>query len=320
MRALADKLSVEHSVSLICSTLGLARSTRYHDGSLAAGARRGEDEEIKAEISRIYLENKKLYGAPRILLALRGEERRHSKRRVARLMGELGIRGRSRGRKKPSLTDSRHKGRVAPNKLGEIEEVKEAHSVWVSDTTYIKGKSQWLYLAATMDYYSRTIVGWEVSATNDAELTSKALRKAIESYPARRPLHHSDRGSTYACKPYMDELKKVDGIASMSRKGNCYDNAAMESFFGTLKAEWIGSRGYSSLGECRADLFEYIESFYNTRRIHTSIGMSPRRKLEDANNEPSRKALRPAASSPCGKVALDIQAKSTNNINTETKS
>ncbi|MGK0238333.1 MAG: putative transposase [Candidatus Pelagisphaera sp.] len=192
MRALADKLSEEHSASLICSTLGLPRSTRYHDATLAGGSRRLEDEALKEEIHRVYLENKKVYGSPRIRLALREEKRHHSKRRIARLMGELGIKGRSRGRKKPSLTNSKHKNCLAPNKLGEIEEVKQAHSVWVSDTTYIKGKSQWLYLAATMDYYSRTIVGWEVSTFNDAELTSKALGNAIESYPARRPLHHSD--------------------------------------------------------------------------------------------------------------------------------
>ncbi|MGY8693589.1 MAG: IS3 family transposase [Verrucomicrobiia bacterium] len=192
MRALADKLSEEHSASLICSTLGLPRSTRYHDATLAGGSRRLEDEALKEEIHRVYLENKKVYGSRRIRLALREEKRHHSKRRIARLMGELGIKGRSRGRKKPSLTNSKHKNCLAPNKLGEIEEVKQAHSVWVSDTTYIKGKSQWLYLAATMDYYSRTIVGWEVSTFNDAELTSKALGNAIESYPARRPLHHSD--------------------------------------------------------------------------------------------------------------------------------
>lgn len=315
MRMLADKLSDDHSVSLICSTLGLPRSTRYHDAPLQRGPRQQEDEELKKEVSRLYRENKKVYGAPRMLLALREEQRRHSKRRIARLMNELGIKGRSRGRSKPSLTNSRHNNRIAPNKLGEIEEVKEAHSVWVSDTTYIKGESQWLYLAATMDYYSRAIVGWEVSPVNDAELTSKALSNAIDSYPVSRPLHHSDRGSTYTGKAYMKALKKVDAVASMSRKGDCYDNAAMESFFGTLKAEWISSKRYSSLGECRSDLFEYIEGFYNTRRIHTSIGMSPKRKLEESSNEPSRKALRPTASSTCGKVALDTQTKSTHNPN-----
>ncbi|MDQ8186989.1 integrase core domain-containing protein, partial [Pelagicoccus sp. SDUM812002] len=128
-------------------------------------------------------------------------------------------------------------------------------------------------------------------------------------------LHHSDRGSTYTAKAYMETLEKVDAISSMSRKGDCYDNAAMESFFGTLKAEWICSKQYSDLAQCRCDIFEYIEGFYNTRRIHTSIGMSPKRKLEDPTGEPSRKALRPTASSPCGKVALDTQPESTNNLN-----
>lgn len=313
MRELAERLSGEHCTSLICSTLGLARSTRYHDASKRSCRRREQDEELKEEVSRVYRENKHVYGAPRVALALRGEGLRHSKRRIARLMRELGIQGRCRGRGKPRLTNSKHSGLIAPNKLGQIEEVKRAHSVWVSDTTYIKGNGQWLYLAATMDYYSRTIVGWEVSATNDSSLTCKALRNAARSFAARKPLHHSDRGSTYACESFRKELEGIDAEASMSRKGDCYDNAAMESFFGTLKAEWIGSKRYSSPEQCRSDLFEYIEGFYNTRRIHTSLGMSPRSKLECSLAEPSRKALRPTASPPYGKVALDTATKLNDN-------
>ncbi len=159
------------------------------------------------------------------------------------------------------------------------------------------------------------VVGWEVSPVNDTSLTTKALSNAIEKYPTSAPLHHSDRGRKYTAKANMDTLKNVDAVASMSRKGDCYDNAAMESFFGTLKAEWICSKEYLNVSECRSDLFEYIESFYNTRRIHTSIGMSPQSKLEDPNGEPSRKALRPTASSHCGKVALDTQHKPNNNQN-----
>lgn len=316
MRPLAAALSEDHCVALVCSTLGLARSTGYYEPSLASGARREEDERLKKEVHRVYLENKKVYGAPRIRLALLDEERRHSKRRIARLMNELGIAGRSRGRRKPATTNSKRQNRIAPNKLGGLDVVENAHSVWVSDTTYIKGKNQWFYLAATMDYYSRTIVGWEVSAINDAELTSQALFNAIESYPVRRPLHHSDRGSTYTCASYMKGLNKIEAIASMSRRGDCYDNAAMESFFGTLKAEWVGSKRYSSSDECRSDIFEYIESFYNTRRIHTSLGMSPKRKLNERTGEPSRKALRPTASSPCGKVALDSDIQNNHQLNT----
>ena len=316
MRPLADALSEDHYIALVCSTLGLPRSTRYYDAGSAPNSRREEDEKLKEDVHRVYLENKKVYGAPRIRLALLDEERRHSKRRIARLMSELGIAGRSRGRRKPRMTNSKHRNRIAPNKLGELDVVEKAHSVWVSDTTYIKAKSQWLYLAATMDYYSRTIVGWEVSTINDGELTCKALSNAIESYPTSRPLHHSDRGSTYACETFMKELRKVDAVTSMSRRGDCYDNAAMESFFGTLKAEWIGSKRYSDSDECRSDIFEYIESFYNTRRIHTSLGMSPKRKLQERNGEPSRKALRPTASSPCGKVALDTDKQNSHNLNT----
>lgn len=316
MRVIAGKLSAAHSVSLVCSTIGLPRSTRYHEIGGKPGSRLLEDTELKTHVSRAYHENKKVYGAPRILLALREQGRRHSKRRIARLMRELRLEGRSRGRSNaPRGTDSKHKNRIAPNKLGELEEVKRAHSVWVSDTTYIRAKGQWLYLAVTMDYYSRAVVGWEVSTLNDTSLTSQALSNAIEKYPTSAPLHHSDRGSTYTAKAYMDTLKKVEAVTSMSRKGDCYDNAAMESFFGTLKAEWICSKEYSDLPECRSDLFEYIEGFYNTRRIHTSIGMSPQSKLEDPDGEPSRKALRPSASSPCGKVALDTQHEPNNNLN-----
>ncbi|MDQ8188608.1 IS3 family transposase, partial [Pelagicoccus sp. SDUM812002] len=217
MKAIADELSARHSVSLVCTTIGLSRSTRYH--TVGSGSRHALDSDLKREVARVHRENKRIYGAPRIRLALREQGLCHSKRRIARLMRELDIKGRSRGRSNaPCVTDSKHKNRISPNKLGELEEVKKAHSVWVSDTTDLKGRDQWLYLAVTMDYYSRTIVGWEVSPVNDACLTSKALSNAIAAYPTTRPLHHSDRGSTYTAKAYMETLEKVDAISSMSRK------------------------------------------------------------------------------------------------------
>lgn len=185
MKAIAKKLSARRSVSLICATIGLSRSTRYH--TVGAGSRHALDSDLKLEVTRVYRENKSIYGALRILLALREQGLRHSKRRIARLMRELDIKGSSRRRSNaPCVTNSKHKNRISPNKLGELEEVKKAHSVWVWDTTYLKGRDQWLYLAVTMDYYSRSIVGWEVSPVNDASLTIKSAeqRDRCVSYEA----------------------------------------------------------------------------------------------------------------------------------------
>jgi len=177
------------------------------------------------------------------------------------------------------------------------------HQVWVSDTTYIRTGEGWAYLAAPMDLHSRYIVGWSLSSANDSELTVKALRKAAISHGGAKVLHHSDRGSTYASNRFRQDLDDLNAVASMSGKGNCYDNAAMESFFGTLKAECVQGLEYSNLEQAHQSLFAYIEGFYNTRRIRTAIAMSPLQKLGDARRSPTPSA--PSHSSLCQNIGMD---------------
>src|SRR5690606_11721229 len=153
------------------------------------------------------------------------------------------------------------------------ELVESPHQVWVSDTTYIRTGQGWAYLAVTMDLATRYVAGWSVSTRNDSELTAAAAGKAFARFGSVEPMHHSDRGSTYASWEFQQAIAGLE--RSMSRKGNCYDNAAMESFFGTLKAESGCCGAYDTAEELAAALFVYIEGFYNTRRIHTSLGMSP---------------------------------------------
>lgn len=273
-----SSLCEEHAVAMVCRTLGFSRAGHY--AGKRASSRERQDQVLKDRILAIYRDNLCVYGYPRMDLALRAEGVSSSRRRIARLMRELGIQGRRRGRFKPVCTDSRHTLGYDPNLLGEVEETGVAHQAWVSDTTYIRCRQGWAYLAVTMDLHSRYVVGWSVSSVNDSGLTVEALEKARRGYPEARPMHHSDRGCTYASRGFRKCLKEIEAARSMSRKGNCYDNAAMESFFGTLKAECVHGLVYRSVEEAHQALFEYIEGFYNPRRIHTSIGMSPLQKLQ----------------------------------------
>ena len=275
----------EHSVSAVCEALGASRSGYYDRATREPSKRSAEDGKLADIIEEIYRDNRCVYGCPRIELALRLQGRGHGKLRIARLMKERGLKGRSRGRFKPFLTHSEHQYGYSRNLLGKMDFPKLAHQVWVSDTTYIETDQGWIYLAVTMDLHSRYVVGWKVSTLNDSELTACALEKAAKEHPAAGVPRHSDRGSTYASERFMVGLKELQAVSSMSRKGNCYDNAAMESFFGTLKAECVQGIPYRDLEEANQSLFSYIEGFYNTRRLHTSIEMAPLQKLQQSIDE-----------------------------------
>ena len=214
-------LCSEHDVSIVCRALEVSRSGHYARTKASPSRRSLEDEGLKAMILRAHRECFGVYGYPRMLLELRRQGVRLSRRRVARLMGELGIRGVCRGKLKPHGTYSAHGYGYAPNLLGELESVQSAHQVWVSDTTYIRTEQGWAYLAVTMDLGTRYVAGWSVSTRNDSELTALAASKAIGRFRGAKPMHHSDRGSTYASWEFQ---QAIEGMArSMSRKGNCYD-------------------------------------------------------------------------------------------------
>jgi putative transposase len=212
------------------------------------------------------------YGSPRIHRELRDQGRSLSSKRVARLMREAELSAlRKRRRVLTTKRDATHP--VAANVLNRDFHAKEPNTKWVTDITYIPTTRGWLYLAVILDLYSRAVVGWSMSDCCDEALAEKALNMAVAR---RRPkaglLHHSDRGCQYTSRAYQKQLEQMGARVSMSRKGNCWDNAAMESFFGTLKEECVGSRVYPSHEQARQALFEYLEMYYNRQRRHSTLG------------------------------------------------
>jgi len=239
-------------------------------------ARSSTDVRLAAEIAVVHVRSRGIYGSPRIHRDLKARGICVGKKRVERLMRESGIRGR-RKRRFCCTTDSRHEMPVAPNVLARRFDAAGPNRVWVGDVTYIPTADGWLYLAVLLDLYSRRVVGWATSATNDRSLALAALARACE---ARRPspglLHHTDRGSPYASDDYQTALAQRGIVASMSRTGDCYDNAVAESFFATLKAEHVDHEDFPSREVAHASIGDYIERFYNTARRHSSLGyLSP---------------------------------------------
>ncbi len=233
-------------------------------------------------IRGVFKESRKTYGSARIhsLLIRRGIE--CGLNRVARLMRRAGLRPIPKKRFRPQTTDSKHSNPVAPNLLDQnFAMAKKPNEIFVSDITYIATDQGWLYLATTMDRCSRKIVGWAMSASLAATSVTSPLQMAIERRsPPPGLIHHSDRGVQYSSKEFRDFTRDHGIRLSMSRKGNCYDNAVMESFYHTLKTELVDRQRYRTRAEARASLFEYIEAFYNRQRLHSSLGYQSPAELE----------------------------------------
>lgn len=229
-------------------------------------------------IIEIFEESRCTYGCPRIWSQLRMEGWRCGKNTVERLMREHGIRPKTK-RKFRVTTDSKHDLPIAPNVLGRQFQVEEQHEVWVSDITYIPTAQGWLYLCVFIDLYSRMVVGWSMASHMQAELVTDAFNMAIDRTDSAPIVVHSDRGTQYASDLFRIELAKHDCIQSMSRRGNCWDNAVAESFFATLKTELIFHENFVSRIHASTAIFEYIEIFYNKRRRHSTLGfMTPEEK------------------------------------------
>jgi transposase InsO family protein len=232
--------------------------------------------ELYKKIEVVYNENHKVYGSPRIYHALKKQGVVCSENRVARLMRLRGLRARQTKRFK--VTTKRNKAHpVAPNLLNRDFKANRPNQKWLTDITYILTLEGWLYLAAVLDLYSRRIIGWAMSDRMTSDLTVDALKMAIvQRQPELALLHHSDQGSQYTDGTYQALLKDHGIQVSMNGVGSWYDNAPMESFFGTLKSEWVYHRVYRTRDEARSDIFYYIEAFYNRRRLHSSLGyLSP---------------------------------------------
>jgi putative transposase len=230
------------------------------------------DSALLKRIREIHEETKAAYGSPRIYQELKGLGIPVSKGRVERLMRENGLRGRHKRRFK-ATTDSKHTLPVAPNRLEQNFVTERPDQTWTADITYIATAEGWLYLAVILDLYTRQIVGWAMRERMTKELVIDALRMA---WFRRRPppglIHHSDRGSQYCSHDFQKQLAAYGMLASMSRKGNCWDNATSESFFNSLKNERVHGSRYETRDEARADLFDYIEVFYNRSRRHSALG------------------------------------------------
>lgn len=268
----------EHNVELLCEVLGVSRSGYYRWLTSRPSARSRQDAEISGKILAFHRQSRGSYGAPRILEDLHEAGVRTSKKRCARLMSALGIRGRKRHQRRPRTTDSRHVQPIAPNVLAMVEPTTAVNQVWVTDITYVETGENWLYLAAILDAHSRRIVGWACAPTLAATLVIAAWRDAVaRRKPPPGLLHHSDRGSQYADREYLLELERLGIARSMSRAGNCYDNALIESFWSTLKTETgLDRRIPPTRRAAQLAVFDYIETFYNPTRRHSSLGyLSP---------------------------------------------
>lgn len=262
----------EFRVDRMCRVLGVSRGGYYGWLRRPAPLRVREDRHLVVHIRAVHRESRERYGSPRIHAELKAQGQPCGRHRIARLMRREGLQARCRRRSR-STTDSAHAYPVASNHLGRQFEVSAPDRAWVGDITYIPTREGWLYLAVLMDLCSRKVVGWAVSEWINRELPLRALKEAcLQRQPKAGLLHHSDRGSVYACAEYREELQRRGFTASMSRRGNCYDNAPAESFFSTLKAELVKQRIFATRREATAEIFEYIEIFYNRRRRHSALG------------------------------------------------
>lgn len=264
-----------HTVSILCRCLQVTPSGFYAWRRRPESTRARDDRRLKILIGASFTAGRGCYGSPRVHDDLRAAKERVSRKRVIRLMQDDGLKARVRKRYKVT-TDSDHDQPIADNLLQQAFTAERPNQRWVGDTTQLViGEGGKLYLAVVLDLFSRFVVGWAVSACNDRHLTIKALEMAVKRRgPAVGLLFHSDQGCTYASEDYQRLLAGHGILCSMSRRGNCYDNAVMESFFSTVKSE-LGER-FTSNGEAKMQLFDYIEVFYNQHRRHSSVGrMSP---------------------------------------------
>jgi transposase InsO family protein len=254
----------------MCELLKVSRSGYYAWSTRQPSRHQKDNEELLGHIQRIHAQSRKLYGSPRITAELHEEGYRYGKNRVARIMKKHSICADVKKRRFRRTTDSRHEYALAANLL---VEKRQTEGVWASDITFVPTSEGWLYVAAVMNVKSRKIIGLSMKRHLSQDITSDALKEAVtRQKPSEGLIHHSDRGRQYASYAYQDLLKEYGLTASMSRKGNCHDNAYMESFFGTLKTELVHGERYRSRLEARLSIFEYVEVFYNRKRRHSALG------------------------------------------------
>jgi putative transposase len=260
-------------VGVICRVLEVTRNGFYAWLKREPSQRKQRREQLAARIKAVHRENRQVYGSPRIHRALVAGGERVCENTVAKVMQEQRIRAKVKKKFVPRTTDSNHEAPVAQNLLNRCFQAKLPDRKWAADITYIPTDEGWLYLAGVIDLCSRKIVGWAMADHLEADLVCDALKMALaRRHPRADLLHHSDRGVQYACGDYQGLLAIHKIRCSMSRKGDCYDNAAMESFWATLKTELVHQASYATREAAKASIFEYVEVFYNRKRLHSSLG------------------------------------------------
>ena len=280
-------MKTEHAILTLCQLLKVSPSGFYawQQRRDQPGPRALANQTLTGQITTVFAESRQTYGSPRVQQALRQQDCHHGRNRIARLMRTAGLYGRQKGRYRLRTTDSNHDQPIAPNHLAQVPKATAPNQIWVMDITYIQTGEGWLYVAAVLDLYSRKIVGWAMSHRIDTALVLQALAMALlHRQPPAKLLCHSDRGVQYAAADYRHALTRAGLIASMSRKGNCYDNATMESFWSTLKWELIYRREFATHQQARTEIFDYIECFYNPKRLHSALNFRSPVDFETKNN------------------------------------
>lgn len=267
-----DQHRSTHGVQKMCLVIGASRSGYYRWKGQHLNKRQLENEKLLMAIRESHKKSRRAYGSPRIAEDLQAKGMKCGENRVARLMKIHGIAGKAK-KKFKATTNSQHTLPVAENLLNQNFVAEKPNTVWLSDITYIPTVEGWLYLVVILDLYSRQVVGWAMSDRLTSGFVVKALYQAIgRRRPASGCIFHSDRGIQYASMDFRDVLRAYGLVQSMSRKGNCYDNAVAESFFHTLKTEHVYDYRYETRAEARQSIFEYIEMFYNRQRRHSALG------------------------------------------------
>ncbi|OMF36901.1 transposase [Paenibacillus sp. FSL H8-0548] len=268
----------------MCTLLEVSRSGYYkwQQEKAKENSYQRRRKTLLARITWLFLDHCSRYGAPKITNLLRREGWRVSERLVGSLMNESGLRSCVSKKFRVTTTDSNHNEPIAPNVLNQNFKTTAPNKIWVTDITYVPCREGRLYLASVMDLYTRKIVGWKLGDRMTTDLVLAALDQAYEAKkPSKGLIHHSDRGSQYASEEYRKRLKKYRMRASMSRKGNCYDNACIESFHSVLKKEFIYCTRFRTKAQAQQEMFEYIELFYNRKIIHGSLGYESPDRFEE---------------------------------------
>ena len=283
-----EQMKASHCFTEMADALEISKSGFFAHQRKEEYPRAQQDKELLGAIESLFVASRRTYGSPRLMHALRRRGWRCGKNRIARLMRSRGLRARQKRRFRPKTTHSDHKLPVAPNWLARIPKPNRPGQVWLGDITYVQTQEGWLYLSGILDHCSRRCVGWHADDSLESSLVTRAWEKASKNQPLKPGLlHHSDRGVQYASTPFQNLLHSCGAAPSMSRKANPYDNAIMESFFATLKTECLQNQIPKSRREAKLILFDYIETFYNRYRLHSSLGYQSPLEFESNFTKPN---------------------------------